>query len=156
MLAATILNGGQMVAPTIVDQLTDEHGRTLYRRHSQPLNRAISPKASRIVNTLMEATVRSGTSRKAFRGYRRDRVLSRLKIGGKTGSISNRTNELRYDWFVGFAEEKNGDEKIAISVVAAHEKYIGTRAGQYARMVIQRFFGDYFAQTAAAGKKASG
>ncbi|MFO7496765.1 MAG: penicillin-binding transpeptidase domain-containing protein [Desulfobacterales bacterium] len=155
MLAATILNGGQMVAPTIVDQITDAHGRPLYHRHRQALNRAISPTASKIVNTLMEATVQAGTSRKAFKGYGRDRVLSRLNIGGKTGSISNRTNELRYDWFVGFAEEKNGSEKIAISVVVAHEKYIGTRAGQYARLVIERFFGDYFTQTAAAGPKAS-
>jgi cell division protein FtsI/penicillin-binding protein 2 len=154
ILAATILNGGQMVAPTIVDQITDAHGRPLYRQHRQPLDRAISPSASKIVNTLMAATVHAGTSRKAFKGHGRDRVLSRLNIGGKTGSISNRSNELRYDWFVGFAEEKNGSEKIAISVVVAHEEYIGTRAGQYARLVIERFFGDYFTQ-AAAGPKAS-
>lgn len=154
ILAATILNGGQMVAPTIVDQITDAHGRPVYRQHRQPLDRAISPSASKIVNTLMAATVHAGTSRKAFKGHGRDRVLSRLNIGGKTGSISNRSNELRYDWFVGFAEEKNGSEKIAISVVVAHEEYIGTRAGQYARLVIERFFGDYFTQ-AAAGPKAS-
>ncbi len=155
MLVATILNGGEMVAPTIVDQITDAHGRPLYRQHRQALNQAISPTASKIVNTLMAATVHDGTSRKAFKGYGRDRVLSRLNIGGKTGSISNKTNELRYDWFVGFAEEKNGSEKIAISVVVAHEKYIGTRAGQYARLVIERFFGDYFTQTAPASPKAS-
>jgi hypothetical protein len=154
MLAATILNGGQMVAPTVVDQISDASGRPLYRQHRQPLNRAISPSASKIVNTLMEATVLGGTSRKAFKGHQRHRVLSQLNIGGKTGSISNRNNELRFDWFVGFAEEKNGSEKIAISVVVAHEKYIGVRAGQYARLVIERFFGDYFSQTAAA--KASG
>jgi penicillin-binding protein A len=156
LLAATLLNGGQMVAPTVVDRISDASGRTLYHRQHQPLSRAISPAASKIVNTLMEATVHGGTSRKVFQGHQRHRVLSQLNIGGKTGSISNRSNELRFDWFVGFAEEKNGAEKIAISVVVAHEEYIGTRAGQYARLVIERFFGDYFSQIAAAGAKASG
>jgi cell division protein FtsI/penicillin-binding protein 2 len=156
LLAATLLNGGQMVAPTVVDRISDASGRTLYHRQPQPVSRAISSAASKIVHTLMEATVHGGTSRKVFRGHQRHRVLSQLNIGGKTGSISNRSNELRFDWFVGFAEEKKGSEKIAISVVVAHEKYIGTRAGQYARLVIERFFGDYFSQTAAAGAKASG
>ncbi len=156
LLAATLLNGGQMVAPTVVDRISDASGRTLYHRQRQPLSRAISPAASKIVHTLMEATVHGGTSRKVFRGHQRHRVLSQLNIGGKTGSISNRSNELRFDWFVGFAEEKKGSEKIAISVVVAHEEYIGTRAGQYARLVIERFFGDYFSQIAAAGAKASG
>ena len=82
----------------------------------------------------------------------RSRRLHAQNIGGKTGSISNRSNELRYDWFVGFAEEKKGSEKIAVSVVVAHEEYIGTRAGQYARLVIERFFRNYFSQKNATAK----
>jgi beta-lactamase class D len=93
---------------------------------------------------MMQATVRYGTARKTFRGYRKDRILSQLNIGGKTGSIFNRKHDLRFDWFVGFAEEIQGEKKLAVSIVVAHEEYIGIRAGQYARMVIRKHFLDYF------------
>jgi len=49
---------------------------------------------------LMDATISRGTSRRAFKGYRRDRVLSGLSLGGKTGSIKNETDEWLFDWFV--------------------------------------------------------
>jgi membrane carboxypeptidase/penicillin-binding protein len=103
----------------------------------------------------MKATVKSGTSRKIFRGYRKDRVLSRLNIGGKTGSIDNHSHDARYDWFVGFGEEKEGGEKIVISVVVAHEEYIGTRAGKYARLAIKYYFQDYFARAEAGNNTAN-
>jgi peptidoglycan glycosyltransferase len=82
-------------------------------------------------------------------------VLSRLRLGGKTGSIYNRAHDARFDWFVGFAAEKKG-EKMVVSAMVAHEEYIGTRAGQYARMAIEHYFKDYFARKKQAGKDSSG
>jgi cell division protein FtsI/penicillin-binding protein 2 len=146
LLTAAILNKGQLVEPTIVDRIVDENGRVLYRSHRMIINRAVSPETSETVNSLMKATIRSGTSRKAFSGRGRDRILSRLNIGSKTGSINSKTHDTRYDWFVGFAREINGPEAIAVSVVVAHEKYIGTRAGQYARIAIKRYFRNYFSK----------
>ena len=93
---------------------------------------------------LMTATISAGTAKKPFRGHRRSKVLSRLTLGGKTGSIYNRAHDARFDWYVGFATEKKGNEKMVISVMVAHEEYIGTRAGEYARMAIERYFKDYF------------
>jgi membrane carboxypeptidase/penicillin-binding protein len=89
---------------------------------------------------MMEETVQSGTARKAFHGQMRDPVLSQLRIGGKTGSISNRTNEVRFDWFVGFADAKDGSGQLAVAVMVAHEEYIGVRAGTYARMAMVHYF----------------
>ena len=70
--------------------------------------------------------------------------MSRLEIGGKTGSISNQQRDLRFDWFVGFAQEKEGPAQLALAVMVAHEEYIGIRAAQYARMVIKAYFNDVF------------
>ena len=153
LLAASVLNQGMLISPTIVEKVSDEHGHILYRGHMKTINQAISPQASQVVGALMQATVRSGTSRKAFRGYRKDRVLSRLVIGGKTGSISNKTKDARFDWFVGFAEEKDGPEKLAISIVVAHEKYIGIRASQYARMAIRHYFHNHYLKQVATSNK---
>ena len=108
------------------------------------------------MHQLMAATVTSGTARKIFRGHRRSKVLSRLKLGGKTGSIFNRAHDARFDWYAGFASEKNGTEKMVVSVVVAHEEYIGTRAGQYARMAIEYYFKDYFAKKKQTAMDSSG
>ena len=84
------------------------------------------------------------------------RCLSRLTLGGKTGSIYNRAHDARFDWFVGFATEKKGSEKIVVAVMVAHEDYIGIRAGQYARMAIEHYFKDYFAKKEQAGNNSRG
>ncbi len=146
LLAGAVVNRGELVEPTVVDRILDESGGTVYSRGPRSVNKAISPATSLVLYDMMKATVRSGTARKTFKGYKKDRVLSRLSIGGKTGSIFNRKHDLRFDWFVGFAEEIEGGKKLAISVVVAHEEYIGIRAGQYARMAIRKHFHDYFSE----------
>lgn len=144
ILTAAIINRGKLMEPSIVDQITDKSGKIIYRSLPQAVNQAISPQASEMMNSLMAATITSGTAKKIFRGHRRDRVLSRLHMGGKTGSIDNKIGDARFDWFVGYAEEKDGDQKIVISAVVAHEKYIGIRSAEYARMAIKHYFKDYF------------
>ena len=148
MMASAIINQGSIMEPTVVDQIINEKGEIIYRNRLVTINQAITPRASKVLNQLMAATIRSGTCRKAFRGYRRDKILSKLNIGGKTGSIDNKSHDARYDWFVGFAEEKNGPQKIALSVIVAHEKYIGLRASYYARIAMRKYFHSYFKKAA--------
>jgi len=144
MMASAVVNQGQLLEPTIVDRIVNENGRIIYQGKLTPMSRAIDANASQTLNLLMENTIKRGTGRKAFRRYRRDKILSKLNIGGKTGSIDNRIHDARYDWFVGFAEEKNGEKKIAVSVIVAHEKYIGLRATYYARIAMKKYFKDVF------------
>ncbi len=140
VMASAVLNGGRMVAPSIVDRIVDGKGEELYRLQPAWEQQAMSAKASTVLSQMMEATIKSGTGRKSFRGYQRDKVLSRLQIGGKTGSIGSRDHEARYDWFVGFAKERQGQGQVALAVMVAHEQFIGTRASQYARMAMTQYF----------------
>jgi peptidoglycan glycosyltransferase len=146
MIVSAIINQGKLPEPTIVDRIVNEKGRVIYQNQPVSIDRAISANASATLSRLMATTVKSGTLRKIFRRYKRDKVLSRLNIGGKTGSIDNKTHDVRFDWFVGFAESKGGKKKIALSVIVAHEKYIGLRAGYYARIAMRSYFDSYFAQ----------
>ena len=146
MLASAIINQGQLLEPTIIDQIVNEKGRIIYKGKLIPMNQAMAPNASQTLNRLMANTIKSGTGRKAFRRFQKDKILSRLNIGGKTGSIDNKIHDARYDWFVGFAEEKKGKEKIALSIIVAHEKYIGLRASYYARIAMKKYFEDAFAK----------
>jgi cell division protein FtsI/penicillin-binding protein 2 len=144
MMASAIINQGRLLEPTIIDRIVNEKGRIIYKGKLVPMSQVMAPNASQTLNRLMENTIKSGTGRKAFRRYRRDKILSRLNIGGKTGSIDNKTHDARYDWFVGFAEEKKAGKKIALSVIVAHEKYIGLRASYYARIAMKKYFKDTF------------
>lgn len=143
LIAAAVVNGGTLLEPTIIDRIRNADGETLYRGQATPIRKAISPQTAREIRRLMATTVKSGTARKVFRGYRRDRVLSKLDLGGKTGSINN---DPRYDWLVGFAHEKGGTVSLVVSALVAHGKLIGTRAGQYVRMAVTAYFRDYFAR----------
>jgi len=156
LIASIIVNRGRLIEPTIIDRITDGNGSVLYKTDAVSLSQAISERASRHMGELMAATISSGTSKKAFRGYRNDHILSKLNIGGKTGSINTEDNEARYDWFVGFADEKNGPGELVISVVVAHEKYIGIRASAYAHMAMKHYFRTLFADRGEKREKRGG
>ena len=155
VIVSAIVNNGKPAEPTLVDRIDDPSGRMVYQSSPRFLPPAVSPETAEVLDQLMIATVKKGTARKPFRGYSRDKVLSRLNVGGKTGSINNRTNDVRFDWFVGYATEKKGSEKIVVSVVVAHEKFIGIRASQYGRMIIKRHFKDYFTKKSQTGTDSS-
>jgi cell division protein FtsI/penicillin-binding protein 2 len=145
LIAGAILNGGKLMAPSVIDRIFDENQKTIYTAGEEAIGRAVKPETALIVQKLMAETVKSGTLKRSFRGYQKDRILSRLDIGGKTGSIDNSTHDTRIDWFVGYAREKNGAGELAVSVIVAHEDHIGIKSGQYARMIIKPYFQNYFA-----------
>ncbi len=139
-LVAAILNDGRMPSQTVVERIADEEGELLYQAGPVPGRRIMSPRAAGELERMMEATVATGTARKAFRGHETDAVLANLRLGGKTGSISNSARDVRYDWFVGYAKERQGNRQLVVSVMVGHEDFIGTRAGEYARRAISHYF----------------
>jgi len=141
MIASAVLNGGNMVTPSLIDRIVAQNGEVIYRREAEEeMLKAMSPRAAAALTEMMETTVTSGTARKAFRRFRQDKILSDLQIGGKTGSIDNASHDVRFDWFVGFAKERRGDAEVVVAVMVGHEKFIGIRAGEYARMAMTRYF----------------
>lgn len=140
LLPSVVLNDGQFIEPTIIDRITDEEGHVIYHGEGQARGQAIRPETTAVLKKLMSATITRGTGKKSFRGYKKDPVLGKLSIGGKTGSIYNKSHDVRLDWFVGFAESKKGSGKVVLSVLVGHEKYIGTKACKYARKIIKYYF----------------
>lgn len=145
LIASVISNQGKLVEPTIVDKIRDENGVIVYQGEPVVIRQVIAPDTAKTVGRLMEETINTGTFRKAFKGYKKSQTLSRLDIGGKSGTIASPSNRVRYDWFVGFAKEKEGPKQIALAVLVTHQKYIGTRAGDFARIAMEKYFGNYFA-----------
>jgi penicillin-binding protein A len=141
-MAAAIVNQGRWVEPTIVDWISNDAGQTIYQGRAVYRDRAIDRDTARILRQLMQATVQSGTAHREFQKHHGDKVLSRLEIGGKTGSMGDGTGETRYDWFVGYAREPQRNKQMVVAVVVAHEGYIGTRAAAYAITAMKEHFQD--------------
>ncbi|MBF0468350.1 MAG: PbpA [Desulfamplus sp.] len=150
MIASTMLNSGKTPVPSLVESVTDVKGTVLYKRKSETLNNTVKPDTAKALMQMMNGTVITGTARKSFRGVDKDNVLSKLNIGGKTGSLSNYDKTIKFDWFSGFCSDNKEKEKIVVSVLVGHGKYIGTKASIYGRLIFKEYFNNYFALNAKA------
>ncbi len=140
MLVSAVVNKGRAMMPTLVEEISDASGNVVYQSEASTYKSAITPKTAETMMQIMEKTITTGTARKSFQGCTRDPILSRLIMGGKTGSLSNREHTVKYDWFTGFGKEKNGNRKIVVAIVIGHAKYIGTKSSVYANMIFKQYF----------------
>lgn len=148
LVASSVINRGLMPEPTVVKEAVDSSGRVRYKGYPAVLQRTVSSKTSNVLKVLMKETVKKGTARKAFRDLNRDSILSRLDIGGKTGTIDNVKHDVRFDWFCGFAGDKDSGKKIALAVVVGHEKpKLDVRSSYYARFIVKEVFSNSFVFT---------
>jgi len=140
MMVSTILNQGKSLVPRLVDQVNASDGGLIYKSQKEIYRTPITPKTAAVMIQVMKKTIISGTAKKAFRGFSRDKTLSKLTIGGKTGSLSNSERTVKYDWFTGFGQEKEGKQALVVAVVVGHRKYIGTRASSHGKLMLKTYF----------------
>nr|WP_320191665.1 penicillin-binding transpeptidase domain-containing protein [uncultured Desulfobacter sp.] len=139
-MVSAVVNKGQSLVPRLVDRISDSEQNEIYKSAKEIYKRPISAKTAATMTKLMKKTVSRGTARKSFRGYSRDKVLSNLLIGGKTGSLSNREHTIKYDWFTGFGQQKTTKETLIVATIVGHGKYIGTRACTHAKNMLKTYF----------------
>ena len=139
-MVSAVVNNGHSLVPRLVDTISDSSQEPIYKSQKEIYKSPISPETAAEMVKIMERTVTAGTARKAFRGCSRDKVLSGLVIGGKTGSLFNREHTVKYDWFTGFGCQKETEETLIVAVVVGHRKYIGTKACNHARNMLKTYF----------------
>ncbi|MBO68180.1 MAG: hypothetical protein CL398_07695 [Acidiferrobacteraceae bacterium] len=137
LLAAAVINGGRIIPPIIVDSLTDDSGIVLYANESEAIEPTILPRTTKQLQIMMRETVRSGSARQSFLGFERNDFQG-VSVGGKTGSLSGKNPEGRYDWFVGYAHR--GEQKIAFAALCINKDYWYVKSSQIARKALENFF----------------
>lgn len=89
----TFATGGTKLQPYLIDKVTDENGRVIYKATRGKIS-TLKPEAARMTAAVMEDILTRGTAA-------RSRALGlRHKAAGKTGT----TNNYQDAWFVGFDE----------------------------------------------------
>ncbi len=139
-IGALIVSDGAAPVPWLVESAQAADGEELYRHREGIPVRALSPGTARDLQNLMEATIQLGTCHKSFRARRRDSRLRSVVFGGKTGNINNKTDTLKYDWFLGYGRTKSGSHELALSVMMVHGRLLGHRANVMAYDLFKRYF----------------
>jgi cell division protein FtsI/penicillin-binding protein 2 len=136
-LATTALNGGNLVAPVLVQSLIGPNGIPIYTHEQPALSAVMSESSSLELKKMMMATVAKGSARKSFRGFHRGE-LEDVNVGGKTGSLTGFKPRGKYDWFVGFGEK--GDRKIAFAVLCINKEKWYVKSSRFAREILEFYF----------------
>ena len=151
LIASTIVNGGKMPDPHLVKSIYNAQNESIYDRASLTdfnLGRqVISAASAEKVKQLMEQTVLSGTSRKTFRQFMRDRKFKEVEMGGKTGHFSGTDPVGRTDWFVGYASD--GENKVAIAAITVNIKKWTVKSSALGEMMFRKYFKDRLEERAA-------
>lgn len=137
MIAGTAINEGLMMRPQLVDAVVDGDGLVLHLPQPQVWGRAITPEAAGKLRRLMTETVQTGTARRSFADFF-EGPLSRVEVGGKTGTLNGEYPRGRNDWFVGYASD--GQRRIAFASHCVHQTGTAVKSAYVARRVLEAFF----------------
>ncbi|MEV8022989.1 penicillin-binding transpeptidase domain-containing protein [Streptomyces sp. NPDC086554] len=110
MVSAAIANGGELVAPHMVSQITDSDGNVLESYDDADSERVMSEDTASELQSAMEAVVEDGTGTNAR--------ISGADVGGKTGTAQHGENNSKtpYAWFTSYAKGSDGKE-VAVAVI---------------------------------------
>ena len=124
MISAAVANGGQMMQPYLVKEITTSSAQVRCRGESKVYRRVMSESSAQTIAEYMYETVQSGTaSRAAVPGY---------TVCGKTGSAETSDDKTKETnaWYTGFIYDDNCP--YAISVVIEEGGAGGQMAAQLA------------------------
>jgi peptidoglycan glycosyltransferase len=112
LIASTIANDGELMAPQVIAELTNSEGEVVQKGEEDSRGRVIDIDTAQELRILMEAVVENGTGTTAqVDGY---------TVGGKTGtaehSDTSNTDESTHGWFHGWAMDKDDEPAVAVCV----------------------------------------
>lgn len=110
MVAAAVANDGVVMAPHVLQQVTDDRGETVRDRDPEPWTRAISSSAAATMREAMVGVVENGSG---TRGQ-----ISGFVVGGKTGTAQLGTDPpSSHAWFIAFAGPPGEAPEVAVAVL---------------------------------------
>ncbi len=136
-LAATLVRG-ELVSPRWIERVWDPNGRELALPPPAPPREVLTPALTSELRAMLVDTTRSGTARRAFRKRNGQPLLGSVQVAGKTGSLSGKDPDGRYEWFVGVAPAE--DPVIAVATVLVQSPLYWRTSSQVAAEVFQRIF----------------
>ncbi|TKT00138.1 peptidoglycan D,D-transpeptidase FtsI family protein [Streptomyces lasalocidi] len=110
MVSAALADDGELVAPHLVDRITDAGGDTLEDYDD-------GARTTRIVSSRTAAQLRSAMQTVVEEGTGTNARIAGVTVGGKTGTAQHGENNSKtpYAWFTSYAT--SGDKQVAVAVM---------------------------------------
>ncbi|MFE7978545.1 peptidoglycan D,D-transpeptidase FtsI family protein [Streptomyces shenzhenensis] len=112
MVSATIANGGELVSPHMVSQITDSGGDVLQNYDdSAGRTRIVSSTTAEQLRSAMQTVVEQGTGTNAR--------IPGVTVGGKTGTAQHGENNSKtpYAWFTSYGTSDASGKEVAVAVM---------------------------------------
>jgi cell division protein FtsI (penicillin-binding protein 3) len=117
-------NDGALMKPYIVQEITDQNGRTINRFHPRKIRQVISARTAKIVKNVMKTVITEG-------GTGVNAALDGYSVCGKTGTARKLDQDGKYSEdkhvasFVGFSPADNPEIAILVVIDEPKNKYHG-------------------------------
>ncbi|MCQ4203416.1 peptidoglycan D,D-transpeptidase FtsI family protein [Streptomyces sp. NPDC058783] len=111
MVSAALANGGELVSPYMVSQVTDSGGDVLEDHTDPDSKRIVSSSTADQLQSAMQTVVEDGTGSNA--------QIAGATVGGKTGTAQHGENNSKtpYAWFTSYAKSDTSDKEVAVAVL---------------------------------------
>jgi len=135
-VAATVANGGQLMQPTFVQQVTDPDGRVTQKLTPHVQSTVLSPQTAAELTTMMTNVTSDpeGTAAAlSVTGPNGD-----VTFAGKTGTaeIGNPADGVNQPWFIAFAPAQDPQVAVAATIERCQSCFGATAAGPVATQVM--------------------
>lgn len=111
LVAATVVNDGDMPSPHLIQAVHSPSGRLLHGESQRDwVSNVVKSSTAQLAREMMIAVVTGGSGGAA--------TVPGLTVGGKTGTAQLDGNQAPHAWFIGFAEQ--GGRAVAIAVLVEH------------------------------------
>ncbi len=146
MVAATVANGGRMMAPHVVDVTRFHDGSVLERTEPEVWKTPISPTTAATLNSLMVGVVNQGTGRQM-------QLAGGIQAAAKTGTAQlNAAGEPQrsHAWIIGFAPAETPRYAIAVMLKGTNDEISAGTGGKLAGPIAKQVLDYLFATEASA------
>lgn len=112
LVAAGIGNGGVVMKPRLVEELTGPSLQVIQKFNAEDYERAVSASTARELTELLVSTVDNGTASPA--------KIPGVKVAGKTGTAQSGIDDVPpYAWFTSFAPADDPEVAVAVMIQSA-------------------------------------
>ncbi len=114
LVAAGVANGGVIMKPSVMAEVSDSEGRVVRTARREPWQRAMSPSNAATLRDMMVEVVNGGTARAA--------AVPGVQVAAKTGTAQT-TGDNSHAWLVAFAPAEA--PTVAVAVIVESQPGLG-------------------------------
>jgi penicillin-binding protein A len=136
-VAATVANGGKLMQPTFMQQVTDPDGRVTQKLTPHVQSTAISPETASQLTEMMTHVTQEGTAAGLT-------VAGGVTFAGKTGTaeIGDPAEGINQPWFIAFAPAQDPKVAVAATIERCQGCFGAEVAGPVATQVMDAVLGE--------------